>query len=681
MFKMFFKHVANYVKEYAKKNGIIKTICSAIQGIVGSAGIIAFLMATGRRLVTKLKLKFQLRKIEKELKAEKARRKNTNDPNAYDENGYRLTSSEYHAKNMAELEMIEKYYTEDNLDCVKLIELNDPDRFKGMTKDQKVMYIADNDITFDDLIYEYGLDKDSQVRRHIAEEEDIPEEEVSNEMLQKFWDEAEADKVGIGSKVKAGYKRRKSKKRKAHDELCKPIDLVAYAAMEETYGVANYYTMNPAYIDPELAARRKKFDEVCEYACGFMNWMYVYNRPMFDKNLELAGGDTIQMWRILFIKYMEDEETFNQIKKELSGKLGILRSEANGHRRSTRPPITTLEEADAADRIETLLDEIHDIKMMAKCKVPPIADEELDDDEEESLYAFDDIKEFDEIESTIGEDVYGILDQLDALRASCNEPEVIEQDTESQNTEVNEAPIEDTTAESDESEDSAFVIRQPVKLARVEDDEEEPEDSVEDDLVQYISPKEYTTLERAKRLLDIYAKWYAEDPNAAMNNILSCLADAEHKNYKIFEVSDQMKEMRKADMEHNLPFKMIASDYSTKEERAYAAKKLEEAQNIYGVSNLTDMIKARTQYYIDYLEFTTVDHMIENLKNHPMPEEAKCDLVFTFITNGYEDCVTVVADVDEYVMKAKEINPFDRLKSVVLDDIDSSVEDDDEDDE
>lgn len=676
MFKTFFKHVANYIKEYAKRNGIIKTICNAIQGIVGSAGIIAFLVTIGRRFATKLKLKFQLRKIEKDLKAEKARRKDPNDPNAYDENGYRLTSSEYHAKNMAELEMIEKYYTEDNLDCVKLIELNDPDRFKGMNKDQKVMYIADNDITFDDLLYEYGLDKDSQVRRHIAEEEDIPVEEVSNEMLQKFWDEPEADKVGIGSKVKPGYKRHKSKKRKAHDELCKPFDLIAYAAMEETYGVANYYTMNPARIDPELEARRRKFDEVCKYACGFMNWMYVYNRPMFDKNLEIAGGDTTQMWRILFIKYMEDEETFNQIKKELSGKLDILRSEANGHRRSTRPPITNLAEADAADRIETLLDEIHDIKMMAKCKVPPIADEELDDDEEESLYAFDDIEDFDNLESTIGEDVYGILDQLDALRASCNEPENTEQVIESQvietNTDSNENEIVD-------SEDDAVIVRQPVKVVHVGDDSEEDEDSDdEDDLVQYISPKEYTTLERAKRLLDIYAKWYAEDPNAAMNNILNCLSDSEHKNYKIFEVSDQMKEMRKADMDHNMPFKMVASDYANKEERDYAAKKLEEGQKMYGLSNWTNMIKERTQYYIDYLEFTTVDHMVENLHEHPMPKEAKVDLVFTLLTNGYEDCVTIVADAEEYITEARKINPFDRLKTVMIMDTDDSDDDEDE---
>lgn len=648
MFKKFFEFIVTVVKTYVKKNGVIKSICNAIRGITAAVGVAVVGSTAYKQLKAKFMIKWELRKNKNKYSDTSIYKMSAEDPNSYDANGYRLTNTEYYNQNMNNLKMAEELYTDDNIQCVKIIEANDPKVFNGMDMDHKLMYIDENGITFEDLIYKYGLDKDSQVRKYLAEETGVPIENITNEQLQEFWNEAEASKIGIGSKVNKGYKKPKSKKKQAKEKLIKFFNPEDYAEMEKYFGVANFYTMNPEKIAPELVIRRQRFDQSVAYASGFLNWMYVHNKAEFKRNLHVCNDDPIILWETLVKKYMTDDEVFEEAKKDFNGRLELLASEAKGHKFSTRPRITSLEEADYIDKIENLLDKMNDIEMKRKCNIPPDAVVE-DDDEEEDIFEEEEDMDFGDDDPIPEFTDDSILDQLDALRAGAETTEVVPEVAEESKVDIiNPKPM----------------IKKPVKMIQ---NPEEVLEETDPSRVIYMNPKEYTIKARANKMLNLYSKYHKDSKELADAAILTMLDDEHHENFKVYEVSNEMKAYRQSDREHQLAFKLVPSDYTTKEERNYAVNQFEEAVKIYGLDNWKAMIDQRMEYYYTLFEVECADDMMKQLHAHPMDREEKVDLVRMFIQNGYGDCVARVDSVEEYYKEALT-RPKDVIQELVIED-------------
>lgn len=652
MFKRFFKWIAVPVVNYVKRVGVVKAVCNTIQGAAAAIGLVTLGSSLFKRLKAKLLIKWDLHKTKKKYSDTSMYKKSEDDPNRYDENGFRLTTTEYYAKNKEDLKNIEKLYTDDNLECVKVIDANDPKLFKGMDMDHKLMYVDENGLVFEDLIYKYGLDKDSQVRKYLAEKTGVSIEDITNDQLQAFWDEAESTKVGIGSRVNKGYKKPKSKKKQAKEKLIKFFNPEDYAALEEYFGVANFYSMNPDKIPKKLLMRRQRFDQSVAYASGFLNWLYVNNRAEFKRNLKYTNNDPITLWVVYVKKYMTDDKVFEEIKKDFStGRLELLASQAKGHKFSTRPRITNLEEADYIDKIENCLDQLNDIEMKRKCDIPPnVAVDDDDDEDVEDIFEEDEDDDFGEDDKIPEFNDDSILDQLDALRAGA-------ESTDEVVSEVVKEPVVDVIS-------SGPMVKTPVKLIQ---DPDEAREETEPSRVIYMNPKEYTIKARAKRMLDLYAKYHMDDKDLAEAAILTMLEDERHENFRVYEVSYEMKAYRQLDREQHRAFKLVPSDFTTKEERLYAVNQFNEAIKIYGMNAWKEMIDQRMEYYYTLFEVKCADEMMEQLKNHHMDHDAKVDLVKVFIQNGYDDCVARVESIEEYCKEAL-IRPSGVIQELVIDD-------------
>ena len=155
------------------------------------------------------------------------------------------------------------------------------------------------------------------------------------------------------------------------------------------------------------------------------------------------------------------------------------------------------------------------------------------------------------------------------------------------------------------------TVRKPVKMITPEDDKTEDDPSV-----LHINPKEYTIEKRANLMLKMYDKEYREDdPLIANNSLISMLEDKDGKNYKVYEVSDFMKNVRYTDRKNGLSFKLIPSDYTTKEEREEALRDWQAFSKYHGCKNYTAMVKQRSEYYQEQFEYQTVDSMLAQLKS------------------------------------------------------------------
>ena len=183
------------------------------------------------------------------------------------------------------------------------------------------------------------------------------------------------------------------------------------------------------------------------------------------------------------------------------------------------------------------------------------------------------------------EDTDDILDQLDALRSG------------------------QTNGVSDVSEDQ--TERKPVKLIT------HNESTCENDPnVLYINPTDYTIEKRAEMMLKKYdTEYHTDGVYNANSSLLSMLEDTEGKNYKVFEVSDYMKNARYNDRKKGYGFKLIPSDYTTNDERQQALKEWQAFNNHYGDGKYLTMVRERSKYYQDLFKYQTVDAMLNMLSN------------------------------------------------------------------
>ena len=92
MFKKFFGFIAKSIKAYVSKHGLIKSIANTIETVVLSSGIVIYITNVFKRW--RLNRKFN--KILKNKASENTMHNDITDVGhgVYDENGYRLTSSE-----------------------------------------------------------------------------------------------------------------------------------------------------------------------------------------------------------------------------------------------------------------------------------------------------------------------------------------------------------------------------------------------------------------------------------------------------------------------------------------------------------------------------------------------------------------------------------------------------------
>lgn len=623
MFKKFFSFIVAAISKYVKANGIVKTVCNAVQGAFAAAAAVVVGSKAFKQIKAKFTINWHLKKNRKHVD-DVVFANDNNVPYAYDKNGYRMTTSEVYKHNKSEMKKIEKLYTDDNLDCVKMIEMHDPKRFKGMTQDQRLQYIVDNDITLNDLRYEFGLDKDTQVRMHLAEEMGIPVEQVTNEQVQAFWDEGESTKVGVGSKVKKGFTKPKSKKKKAKEDLINFYDPMMYYALEVDYSVQNYNNLKPEDISPDLYARRAKFDERMQYASAYLNLLYVHNRERFDKQLEFFGGNPNDLLRACFISFMENDEEFQDVKTNLGPQIAKLKSEAKGHRPSTRKPITNLEEADYVDMLETELDRLNDIKMKAKCNVPAGLDEDTDEDEDDDYDEnFEDSDDLDHLGCESMKYTEDILDQLDALREGRDPFEKPDPQPEPEVAIIDDSPAK----------------HQPVKLIQKFDSDDNGYRPDNDPSVLKIPTEKYTNEYRAQVLLDMYAELHKSSKQTADEQVGDAIVDENHYNFELYELSDEMKAQRQSDREHLLPFKLIRSDYATHEEAIAAGKQYVECSNTYGLAAWKNMLNDHMAKYYEKFEYDCIEFMLKNLVNHNMPQETKVDFIKLLNTLGYSNLI------------------------------------------
>ena len=568
MFRKFFKSVANAIKSYVSKNGIIKSIANAIEGAILGSSIVIYITNAVKRWRTRRKLD-KLIKNKTEVKS--------SDPNdilenagkgVYDKNGYRLTSSELYQKNMEAMKTIEELYTDDARECVQLIDEFEPKLFKGMDSDQKFQYVHDKKLNPNDLRKKYGLDKESQLklgRQQAAELDDA-------------WDEDEEPKISAASRVNGNYHKNFRGNGKKHGvSICSVVD---YAAMEITYGCDNFNFTDPNSETQERKLRRLKFEDTVEVVNSYISYIYLYDKPRWKKLMVKANGDATKIWNFMMIAFLDDVKSFNEAKQFLKDKGEELRQEVKGNYRSSRPKITSLEQDELLEKFEDILERLDLMDNEKRLKRDPNRFIDVDDDDEEDEDDDSDL-ESDHIGMENSDD---ILDQLDALRSG------------------------KTDGISNEEE---VTVRKPVKMITPEDDKTEDDPSV-----LHINPKEYTIEKRANLMLKMYDKEYREDdPLIANNSLISMLEDKDGKNYKVYEVSDFMKNVRYTDRKNGLSFKLIPSDYTTKEEREEALRDWQAFSKYHGCKNYTAMVKQRSEYYQEQFEYQTVDSMLAQLKS------------------------------------------------------------------
>ena len=568
MFRKFFKSVANAIKSYVSKNGIIKSIANAIEGAILGSSIVIYITNAVKRWRTRRKLD-KLIKNKTEIKS--------SDPNdilenagkgVYDKNGYRLTSSELYQKNMEAMKTIEELYTDDARECVQLIDEFEPKLFKGMDSDQKFQYVHDKKLNPNDLRKKYGLDKESQLklgRQQAAELDDA-------------WDEDEEPKISAASRVNGNYHKNFRGNGKKHGvSICSVVD---YAAMEITYGCDNFNFTDPNSETQERKLRRLKFEDTVEVVNSYISYIYLYDKPRWKKLMVKANGDATKIWNFMMIAFLDDVKSFNEAKQFLKDKGEELRQEVKGNYRSSRPKITSLEQDELLEKFEDILERLDLMDNEKRLKRDPNRFIDVDDDDEEDEDDDSDL-ESDHIGMENSDD---ILDQLDALRSG----------------KTDGIPNEEEV-----------TVRKPVKMITPEDDKTEDDPSV-----LHINPKEYTIEKRANLMLKMYDKEYREDdPLIANNSLISMLEDKDGKNYKVYEVSDFMKNVRYTDRKNGLSFKLIPSDYTTKEEREEALRDWQAFSKYHGCKNYTAMVKQRSEYYQEQFEYQTVDSMLAQLKS------------------------------------------------------------------
>ena len=568
MFRKFFKSVANAIKSYVSKNGIIKSIANAIEGAILGSSIVIYITNAVKRWRTRRKLD-KLIKNKAEVKS--------SDPNdilenagkgVYDKNGYRLTSSELYQKNMEAMKTIEELYTDDARECVQLIDEFEPKLFKGMDSDQKFQYVHDKKLNPNDLRKKYGLDKESQLklgRQQAAELDDA-------------WGEDEEPKISAASRVNGNYHKNFRGNNKKHGvSICSVVD---YAAMEITYGCDNFNFTDPNSETQERKLRRLKFEDTVEVVNSYISYIYLYDKPRWKKLMVKANGDATKIWNFMMIAFLDDVKSFNEAKQFLKDKGEELRQEVKGNYRSSRPKITSLEQDELLEKFEDILERLDLMDNEKRLKRDPNRFIDVDDDDEEDEDDDSDL-ESDHIGMENSDD---ILDQLDALRSG----------------KTDGIPNEEEV-----------TVRKPVKMITPEDDKTEDDPSV-----LHINPKEYTIEKRANLMLKMYDKEYREDdPLIANNSLISMLEDKDGKNYKVYEVSDFMKNVRYTDRKNGLSFKLIPSDYTTKEEREEALRDWQAFSNYHGCKNYTAMVKQRSEYYQEQFEYQTVDSMLAQLKS------------------------------------------------------------------
>lgn len=569
MFKKFFGFIAKSIKAYVSKHGLIKSIANTIETVVLSSGIVIYITNVFKRW--RLNRKFN--KILKNKASENNTHKDITDVGhgVYDENGYRLTSSEIERKNKQTLEEIETLYTDDARECVQLIDEFEPELFNGMNTDQKFKYVHDKNLTPMVVRKKYGMDKESQLRlgRQQAAE------------LDAAWDEDEEPKISAASRVSSNYHKNAGHRPKITSKeqgisICSVID---YAAMEITYGCEDFNFTDPNSETEERKLRRLKFEDTVEVVNSYISYIYLYDKPKWKKLMIKANGDATKIWNFMMIAFLDDIQSYNEAKQFLLDKGETLRSEVRGHFRSTRPKTTSIEQDEMLDKFEDVLERLDLIDNERKLNRNPNQYISTDDDDEE-----DDDLDIDDIEPSM-EDTDDILDQLDALRSG------------------------QTNGVSDISED--HTERKPVKLIT------HNESTCDNDPnVLYINPTEYTIEKRAEMMLKKYdTEYHTDGVYNANSSLISMLEDTEGKNYKVFEVSDYMKNARYNDRKKGYGFKLIPSDYTTNDERQQALKEWQAFNNHYGDGKYLTMVRERSKYYQDLFKYQTVDAMLNMLSN------------------------------------------------------------------
>ena len=371
MFRKFFKSVANAIKSYVSKNGIIKSIANAIEGAILGSSIVIYITNAVKRWRTRRKLD-KLIKNKAEVKS--------SDPNdilenagkgVYDKNGYRLTSSELYQKNMEAMKTIEELYTDDARECVQLIDEFEPKLFKGMDSDQKFQYVHDKKLNPNDLRKKYGLDKESQLklgRQQAAELDDA-------------WDEDEEPKISAASRVNGNYHKNFRENGKKHGvSICSVVD---YAAMEITYGCDNFNFTDPNSETQERKLRRLKFEDTVEVVNSYISYIYLYDKPRWKKLMVKANGDATKIWNFMMIAFLDDVKSFNEAKQFLKDKGEELRQEVKGNYRSSRPKITSLEQDELLEKFEDILERLDLMDNEKRLKRDPNRFIDVDDDDEE----------------------------------------------------------------------------------------------------------------------------------------------------------------------------------------------------------------------------------------------------------------------------------------------------------
>lgn len=565
MFKKFFSIIVKAIKSYIDKHGIIRTIANAVEGVIVSSGIVVVATNAFKRWKTR-------RNLNKVIKNKEVSHKDILDVGSgvYDNNGYRMTNEEIYRKNKQTMNEIDTIYTDENRECVELIEKFEPKIFKGMTKDDKFKYVYNHKIKPYELRKRYGLDKESQLK--------IGRQEIDE--LNKAWNEDEEPKISAASRVQAGYSKNGGRQPKITSKkqgimTCSVMD---YAAMEITYGCEDFNFTDPNSETQERKLRRLKFDETVEVVNSYISYIYLYDKSRWNNLMKKANGDATKIWNFMMIAFLDDVKSFNEAREFLKNKGEELRGEIRGHHRSSRPKLTSLEQDELLDKFEDVYEHLNSIENNQRLNQDPnqfVFDEDEDDDDEI------DINE-DAVSNMEGTD--DILDQLDALRSGqTGVPEEIDE------------PVE----------------RKPVKMITHDDQESEEQDPT----VIYINRKEYTIEKRAELMLKSYHKEYLTNGDLAASNLItSMLEDSEGKNYKLYEVSDHMKNVRYDDRKKGLSFKLIPSDYNTPEEKKSALTDWQSFSAFHGSKNYLAMVKERSDYYQEQFEYQTVDAMLAQLK-------------------------------------------------------------------
>ena len=648
MFKKFFKAFTVSVKTYVEKRGIIRSICNAIEGILVSTVL-------GRFVIQKIKTMWARHKAKKLGIYNKI-----SDIGVYDDHGYRLTNEELYRKNMKTMQECENLYTDEIRECVKLIEKYEPKQFKGMKEDQKFKWVKKHNCNANDLRKKYGLDKESQIKKAIKEGYIDPAEDfcvyrkpgdnrpinlMKPEDLQKVWDQPEIDKIGIASRnVPADYEKPKKRPKGAKKgiTLCSVVD---YSMMEDIYHVspASYSGLIPP---KDFQIRREQFDNNVLLTNAIMNYVYAHDEKKWMSWMKKTHDPT-KIWMFLMAQLKDNPELFEELRGMIMQNADQYQAEAMGYRKSNRPPIKSIEDDQLYEKLEEVLERLDDIEMKRKCNTPlKIQDAELeaeysDEDEDDDDQDFD--EDYDGVSDMEGTEY--ILDELDALRNG---------ETDGKKEEDSEAPVDLTPEEVEHPENIELHKREPVKMITREDliREAESDDQPDYELID-INPGTYTIEERAKKILLIYNKLYQEDHQLANVTLTNCLEDINGKNYAIFEKSNMMKENRRLDREHNLPWKMIHSDYNTNDERMNAWKAYQAATKAYGVDTWKQMVAERTEYYKYKFEYETVDAILNML--HKMNFDHQVEI-------GLVSCLRYCGD--DYVNNIKASDSADVLDEI-----------------